>query len=100
MEPETPHPWPFFLLFLCLPKNEKTNKTMLLDRGCFTLGWGLPGCPAPMLLLWVVIKSVRSGLWGWMGPVGLRCFPLLYLSTPTKLSLVGIYAQLQTSRAS
>lgn len=48
MEPETPPPWPFFLLFPCLPKKEKTNKTMLLGRGCLLWAWdyldALPPC--------------------------------------------------------
>lgn len=37
-----------FLLFPCLPKTEKTNKTMLLDRGCLLWAWdyldALPLC--------------------------------------------------------
>lgn len=75
MEPETPHPGPFSLLCLCFPKNEKTNKTMLLDRGCFT-----PRCPAPVLLSWVVIKSARSASgdrWGLRASAAPLCRALL-----------------------
>lgn len=99
MEPETRPPRPFSLLFPCLPKKEKTNKTMLLDRGCLLWAWDyLDALPLCSCQGWS--SSLQGPGRGWVGPVGLCCFPLLYPSTPTNLSLVGIYAQLQTSRAS
>lgn len=99
MEPETASP----ALFPSLPvpsQGGEDQQNNAFGQRLFTLGLGLPGCPASMLLSRVVIKSAMSGLRGWIGPVGLCCFPLPYPSTLTNLSLVGIHAQLQTSRAS
>lgn len=73
MEPETPPPGPFPSLPVPSQDGEDQQNNAFGQR-LFTLGLGLPGCPASLLLSRVVIKSARSGLRGWVGPVGSAAF--------------------------
>lgn len=71
MEPETPLPWPLFLLFPCLPKKEKTNKTMLWTEAVYS-GLGTTWMPclyAPVKGGHQVCKVWPQGMDGASGPL-------------------------------
>lgn len=82
MEPEStppcPHPFPF--PSSAFPRMRRQTNRCFLDRGCFILGLGLPGCPAPCAPIMGGHQVCRVWPWGKyraVEPLPLTSFPAL-----------------------